>query len=78
MNGLLRSSLRIVDDVTTEMVDAAIDNGVVLIGLPSHTTHLLQPLDVKVNIWWYITGKIYFFLDYKDINMLIMFCIQMH
>jgi len=36
--------------VTAEVVQAALDNGVVLLGLPSHTTHLLQPLDVKVNI----------------------------
>ncbi|WAR16827.1 hypothetical protein MAR_031421 [Mya arenaria] len=29
-------------------IKAAIENGVVLVGFPGHTTHILQPLDVKI------------------------------
>ena len=34
--------------VSIETVQAALDNEIVLAGLPTHTTHILQPLDVKV------------------------------
>jgi len=35
--------------VSISTVEAARANGVILVGLPGHTTHLLQPLDVKVH-----------------------------
>ncbi|WAR19054.1 POGZ-like protein, partial [Mya arenaria] len=34
--------------VSISTLDAAIANGVILVSLPGHTTHLLQPLEVKV------------------------------
>ncbi|XP_060557384.1 uncharacterized protein LOC132717830 [Ruditapes philippinarum] len=34
--------------ISGEVVKTAIANDVVLVGLPGHTTHILQPLDVKV------------------------------
>jgi hypothetical protein len=34
--------------ISKGIVEAAIENDVVLVGLPSHTTHILQPLDVHV------------------------------
>ncbi|MES9901758.1 MAG: hypothetical protein ABW168_03630 [Sedimenticola sp.] len=34
--------------ITLPVVEAAIENDIVLVGLPGHTTHFLQPLDVKV------------------------------
>ena len=35
--------------ISAELIHAARENEVVLVGLPSHTTHLLQPLDVHIN-----------------------------
>ncbi|WAR23793.1 hypothetical protein MAR_037462 [Mya arenaria] len=34
--------------ITIPTTKAAIENGVVLVGFPGHTTHILQPLDLKV------------------------------
>ncbi|XP_060575632.1 uncharacterized protein LOC132733064 [Ruditapes philippinarum] len=34
--------------ISGEVVKTAIANDVVLVGLPGHTTHILQPLDVKI------------------------------
>ncbi|XP_053398418.1 uncharacterized protein LOC123557736 [Mercenaria mercenaria] len=34
--------------ITLPLVEAAKENNVILIGLPGHTTHILQPLDVKI------------------------------
>ncbi len=38
--------------VTLPLVEVARANNIVLVGLPAHTTHFLQPLDVKVLIIW--------------------------
>ncbi|XP_060593109.1 uncharacterized protein LOC132747678 [Ruditapes philippinarum] len=34
--------------ITLPLVEKAIENNIILIGLPAHTTHILQPLDVKI------------------------------
>ncbi|XP_053382064.1 uncharacterized protein LOC123532137 [Mercenaria mercenaria] len=34
--------------ISGDVVEAAIANDIVLVGLPGHTTHILQPLDVKI------------------------------
>ncbi|XP_052778860.1 uncharacterized protein LOC128216341 [Mya arenaria] len=50
--GSVRPVLLIMDNhdahVHLHTIKAAIENDVVLLGLPAHTTHILQPLDVKV------------------------------
>ena len=50
--GKARPVLLVMDNhdshVSIETVQAALDNEMVLVGLPAHTTHILQPLDVKV------------------------------
>ena len=35
--------------LTLPLVETARANDVVLLGMPAHTTHILQPLDVKVS-----------------------------
>ncbi|XP_053381964.1 uncharacterized protein LOC128549365 [Mercenaria mercenaria] len=35
--------------VTLPLVECARENNIILLGMPAHTTHILQPLDVKVN-----------------------------
>ncbi|WAQ96170.1 hypothetical protein MAR_028860 [Mya arenaria] len=35
--------------ISLSLIQAARANDIVLVGLPSHTTHLLQPLDVHIN-----------------------------
>ncbi|XP_060577849.1 uncharacterized protein LOC132734964, partial [Ruditapes philippinarum] len=34
--------------ITLKVIEKAIENDVILMGLPAHTTHFLQPLDVKI------------------------------
>ncbi|WAQ93423.1 hypothetical protein MAR_005894, partial [Mya arenaria] len=50
--GSVRPVLLIMDNhdahINLHTIKAAIENDVVLLGLPAHTTHILQPLDVKV------------------------------
>ena len=38
-----------VSHISLPLIECARHNQIVIVGLPSHTTHLLQPLDVHVN-----------------------------
>ena len=43
-----------ISHVSIQTIEAAIENDILLVGFPGHTTHILQPLDVKV-IFYIIT-----------------------
>ncbi|MES9880234.1 MAG: hypothetical protein ABW185_05060 [Sedimenticola sp.] len=52
--------------VTLPLVETAKENNVVIVGLPGHTTHFLQPLDVKVHVHTVLSVSYALIVDYWE------------